>query len=42
MDLTLGVGSAIAGGLLICSARYGGMVVTTLFAVIDEAGRTDV
>jgi len=34
MDLTVGVGGAVAGGFLMRSAGYGGTAVTTLFAVI--------
>jgi uncharacterized membrane protein YeaQ/YmgE (transglycosylase-associated protein family) len=34
LDLTMGVGGAVAGGLLMHSSGYGGTVVTTLFAVI--------
>jgi len=34
MDLTMGVGGAVAGGLWMRSAGYGGTIVTSLFAVI--------
>ncbi len=34
LDLTMGVGGAVAGGFLMRFAGYGGTVVTTLFAVI--------
>lgn len=34
LDLTRGVGGAVAGGLLMRSSGYGGTVVTTVFAVI--------
>ena len=34
LDLTMGVGGAVLGGLLMRSAGYGGTVITTLFAVI--------
>lgn len=34
MDLTMGVGGAVAGGFLMRSAGYSGTIVTSLFAAI--------
>jgi uncharacterized membrane protein YeaQ/YmgE (transglycosylase-associated protein family) len=34
LDVTMGVGGAVAGGFLMRSAGYGGTVATALFAVI--------
>ncbi|MGB7847378.1 MAG: hypothetical protein WBL63_17320 [Candidatus Acidiferrum sp.] len=34
IDLAMGIGGALAGGFLMRAAGYGGVIVTTCFAVI--------